>query len=87
MCSFRAEDPDLDGPLDIESREELLMERNALDSERDFLLSTTGSEDSVAYWYGDRDPAVLAVDDLHFHFSVFFVDFIMPAGLMSSTES
>lgn len=54
------------------------MERNALDSERDFLLSTTGSEDSVAYWYGDRDPAVLAVDDLHFHFSVFFVDFIMP---------
>lgn len=87
LCNFRAEDPDLDGPLDIESREELLIERKALDKERDFLLSTTGSGDSLAYWYGDRDPVVLAVDDLHFHFSVCFVDFIVPTKLGSSTES
>lgn len=89
FCSFRVEDPDLDGPLDIESNEELLIERKALDKVRDFLLST-GSGDSPlewAFWNGDSDPVVLAVEDLHFHFSELMADFIMAAGLGSSNGS
>jgi hypothetical protein len=48
-----------------------------------FLLST-GSGDSpleLAYWNGDRDPVVLEVEDLHFHFSAFIADFIMMTKL------
>lgn len=87
--SFRCEDPDLDGPLDIESNEELLIERKALDNVRDFLLSTTSdvSPWEGALWNGDSDAVVLATEDLHFHFSELFVDFIMAAGLGSSKRS
>ena len=87
--SFHCEDPDLDGPLDIESNEELLIERKALDNVRDFLLSTASgdSPEEWALWKGDNDAVGLATEDLHFHLSELLEGFMMAAGPGSSKQS
>lgn len=65
------------------------MERKALDNDRDFLGSCGSGESPLErpVWKGESDPAMLAVEDLHFHFSELVADFMMAAELVSSTGS
>lgn len=87
FCSRRIDPVFLDDRPFMESRDELLTERSALDKTRGFLVSGISdcSLDSASCWWdikgesdgegeGEGEEAVLRFDDdLHFHRSAFMV--------------
>lgn len=75
FCSLRPDEELLVGAPETESNEELLMERRALVSVRGFLFSNVSGDSPVseAFLCPNITLFVLAVEDLHLHFSTLIV--------------